>query len=641
MIKINEISKVFSTKINSTVALDSINLEFHKGEFVTVLGESGAGKSTLLNLLGGLDKPTSGDLIIDGNSTSTFKEKDWDNHRNKTVGFIFQGYNLIDHLSVCANVELALTMSNMASSERKRLAVDMLKKVGLGSHINKRPNELSGGEKQRVAIARALVKNPSIILADEPTGALDSVTSDEVLTLLKTLCEDKLVIMISHNRTLAERYASHIVQLKDGKVIDDHSNDFVKSDAKVAAVGNRSMSYATSIHLSFKNLRTKKWRTFLTAFAGSLGIIGIGLILSISNGFKQKLNDFQTQTLWKFPITVVSGIDYLNVFKKSMNGETKREKTGESDNKFIVVNKERRRGGGPPIPKDTHKNELTKEYMNYLEMIPKEYLSGVIMDYGTNFTLISKVGDKFRRNYTSNLNWFTIPQNRDYLSNNYKVLAGDLPKEDNEIVIFLTKSHHIKSDILKLLGLDSDQQFEFTDVIDKELVVAKNDQFYQQVNGEGDFLVTKELSAAYNGGNKLKIVAVLESDSEFSMQKVAGLGHFSVVDKQFVDDNMFSNICIAQRISNEIVTPIVFSRGGRLEKNSKRALRILGGNSVPIKVSIYPKDFKTKKLIVDYLDNYKGGKIEFSDVAEIMVSSVEKVIDMITVVLLVFSSVSL
>ena len=308
MLQIKNISKKYTTGDFVQTALNNVSLNFRDNEFVAILGPSGSGKTTLLNIVGGLDRYDTGDLIINGISTKKYKDKDWDSYRNHTIGFVFQSYNLIPHQSILSNVELALTISGISKKERKERAKQALTDVGLGEQIHKRPNQLSGGQMQRVAIARALVNNPDILLADEPTGALDSDTSVQVMELLKEVAKDKLVIMVTHNPELANLYANRIVRVKDGHILDD-SNPFELNDKKIAPpehknMGKSSMSFLTSLALSFNNLKTKKGRTFLTAFAGSIGIIGIALILSLSTGVNQYITDIQKDTMTSYPITI-------------------------------------------------------------------------------------------------------------------------------------------------------------------------------------------------------------------------------------------------------------------------------------------------------------------------------------------------
>ena len=321
MLQLKNIVKDYHTGDEVVQALKGVSVNFRRNEFVSILGQSGCGKTTLLNIVGGLDQYTSGDLVINGKSTKDFKSRDWDSYRNNSVGFVFQSYNLIPHQSVLSNVELALTLSGVSKAERRKRAKEVLERVGLGNQIHKKPNQMSGGQMQRVAIARALINDPDILLADEPTGALDTETSVQIMELLKEIAKDKLVIMVTHNPELAQQYSTRIVKLLDGNIIDD-SNPFSDEDEAKEDDGSyeprkTSMSMFTAFSLSLNNLMTKKGRTFLTAFAGSIGIIGIALILSLSSGFQKYINDVQEETLATYPVQITKkAMDYSELLSK-------------------------------------------------------------------------------------------------------------------------------------------------------------------------------------------------------------------------------------------------------------------------------------------------------------------------------------
>ena len=331
MLKLKNITKVYNSGNEKLKALDNVDIMFRKSEFVSILGPSGCGKTTLLNIIGGLDRYTSGDLIINGKSTKYFKDRDWDSYRNYSVGFVFQNYNLIGHQTVLSNVELALTISGVSKKERKKRAIKALEEVGLKRQINKKPNQLSGGQMQRVAIARALVNNPDIILADEPTGALDTKTSIQVMEILKNISKDKLVIMVTHNPDLAQKYSSRIIKILDGKIIDD--SNILKETTKKEKVGDNkrrtSMKFLTALHLSLNNLMTKKGRTILTSFAGSIGIIGIALILAISTGVQNYINKVEEDTLSSYPLTIEESTIDMSSMIDTMMGENKNSEKRE------------------------------------------------------------------------------------------------------------------------------------------------------------------------------------------------------------------------------------------------------------------------------------------------------------------------
>ena len=326
MLQLRNITKNYLVGESEIQALKGIDVEFRENEFVAVLGPSGCGKTTLLNIIGGLDRYTTGDLVINGKSTKEFKDKDWDTYRNHSIGFVFQSYNLIPHQTVLSNVELALTISGVGKKERRKRAIEALEKVGLKDQINKKPNQMSGGQMQRVAIARALVNNPDILLADEPTGALDSETSLQIMEILKEISKDKLIIMVTHNPDLAETYSNRIIKLLDGKIIDDSNpykateKEIEESRNKKSKTGKASMKFSTALQLSLNNLMTKKGRTFLTAFAGSIGIIGIALIMSLSNGMQQYINKVEEDTLLSYPITIQDATIDMSSLMTSMMG---------------------------------------------------------------------------------------------------------------------------------------------------------------------------------------------------------------------------------------------------------------------------------------------------------------------------------
>ena len=331
MLKLENITKDYISGDSKVQALKGISIEFRKSEFVSILGQSGCGKTTLLNIIGGLDRYTKGDLIINGKSTKEFKDKDWDAYRNYSVGFVFQNYNLIPHQTILSNVELALTISGVSRKERKERAIKALEDVGLKEQIHKKPNQLSGGQMQRVAIARALVNNPDIILADEPTGALDTKTSVQIMEILKEISKDKLIIMVTHNPELAEKYSTRVVKILDGVITDD-SNPFNKEDSEKekenkAKSGRTSMKFFTALRLSLNNLMTKKGRTILTSFAGSIGIIGIALILAISTGVQNYISKVEEDTLSSYPISIEESTIDMTSMIESMMGENQEENT--------------------------------------------------------------------------------------------------------------------------------------------------------------------------------------------------------------------------------------------------------------------------------------------------------------------------
>ena len=408
MLSLKNIKKSYVTGEFKQVALDGVNLNFREKEFVAILGPSGSGKTTCLNVIGGLDKYDSGDLIINGKSTKEFKDSDWDAYRNNSVGFIFQSYNLITHLSIIDNVEMGMTLSGVSPAEKKKKALEVLEKVGLKDHIHKRPNQLSGGQMQRVAIARALANDPDIILADEPTGALDTKTSIQIMELIKEIAKDKLVIMVTHNPELANEYADRIVEFRDGNVISDSNPLKEEKSSSKYSLKKTSMNFFTALKLSAMNIKTKKWRTLLTAFASSIGIIGIALILSLSNGFDKQINTFESDTLSGFPIVITQSTADMDI-------ETMREQA-----KQFAGNKTEDEDKYPKVdviyPYDSsensfvHSNNFSTEYIDYLESIDKGLLSGISYTRIVNMNLLKSDGEVATPVSTSDLSFTAYPQ---------------------------------------------------------------------------------------------------------------------------------------------------------------------------------------------------------------------------------------
>ena len=485
MLKLENIKKDYVTGDTTVHALKGVSIEFRKNEFVSILGQSGCGKTTLLNIIGGLDNYTDGDLIINGKSTKTFKDRDWDNYRNHSVGFIFQSYNLIPHQSVLSNVELALTLSGVSKAERRKRATEALEKVGLADQLNKKPNEMSGGQMQRVAIARALVNNPEILLADEPTGALDSETSIQIMDLLKEIAKDRLVIMVTHNPELAKQYSTRIVRLLDGNIIDD-SCPYSSENESYEDEGNKkrpSMSFFTALSLSLNNLMTKKARTFLTAFAGSIGIIGIALILSLSSGVNAYIASVEEETLSSYPITIEqTGMDISNLVTDLMDeAEVKTETESEPDR--IYSNN---------IMTDMMSTMVNGLSSNNLSLLKKhiekttefkENSSEIEYEYSTVMNIYTEDGKRVNPNtvlstifgggesessskvtamssFTNTEVWNRLFDNTELLKKQYDIVAGHMPKNYNEIVLVVDKNNRISDYTLYSLGLKDSAELE-------------------------------------------------------------------------------------------------------------------------------------------------------------------------------------
>ena len=481
MLEIKKITKIYETAGFKQKALDDVTLSFRKCEFAAILGPSGSGKTTLLNIIGGLDHYTSGDLVINEISTKKYKDSDWDSYRNHRIGFVFQNYNLINHQTILANVRLALTLSGISKKDAIERAKKALKDVGLEKHMDKKPNQLSGGQMQRVAIARALVNNPDILLADEPTGALDSETSVQIMDLLKEIAKDKLVIMVTHNPDLAKTYANRIINLKDGKITSDTNpydgkiNTKISKEEQSAKTKKTQMSFKTALSLSFNNLMTKKGRTILIAFAGSIGIIGIALILAVSTGFQNYVDSIQEDTLTSYPLTIMqesTDITGMLLAMQSNNG-TDRKSNKVEEQQYLTS-----------MLANISTNDL-KTFKHYIEnnyMKIDQDISTIKYSYSIDpliYTVdatdkLAKINPNnlfssiYNSNVTSSFSSFAsvfsqMINNQDILDEQYDVLAGSWPKNYDEAIIVLPEANGIPDLLVYSLGLRDTQ--ELTDMV--------------------------------------------------------------------------------------------------------------------------------------------------------------------------------
>ena len=640
MLELKNINKIYKTNDLKQTALKNINVKFRKNEFVSILGPSGSGKTTLLNIIGGLDKYSSGDLIINGVSTKKYNDKDFDAYRNHKVGFVFQSYNLIPHQSALSNVELALTLSGVKKEERRKRAIDVLKRVGLEHHMHKRPNQMSGGQMQRVAIARALINNPDILLADEPTGALDSETSIQIMELLKNISKEKLVIMVTHNPELATIYSNRIIKILDGKIIDD-SNPFDGEDKIInkSKTKKTSMSFLTALSLSLNNLMTKKGRTILTSFAGSIGIIGIALILSLSNGFKVEIDNFEKKSLSQAPITITN-----MAMKSTIIEANNREKFPNGSN--IYVEKD-------IMTSQVHKNIITSKYIEYIENLDKTNLSGIAYQKGTNLIIVNK---DYNGNYNlvSTLNsgvqsWSLLPSNPNDNENSvidtmYDVLAGEIKDDEPGLVLQVDNKNQIYESVLEVLGLENKESLTFDDILNQELKLIINDDYYKQI---GDvFYPNSNLEELYNSNNSItiKVQAIIRGKEEQAMiTNGSGFAYTNALTELIINNNKNSNIVKLQKEKDyNILTNMPFDEN--ITKDY--ILGYLGDDAIPVAIYLYPKDFNTKEKIIEYLDNYnkelnEEEKIQYTDMASMISSLSGGIMDAITVVLVAFSSISL
>lgn len=654
MLTLKHLKKIYKTKSLTQVALNDVNVNFRKNEFVTILGQSGSGKTTLLNVIGGLDNYDYGELIINVKSTKNFKDNDWDYYRNSCVGFIFQNYNLINHISVYKNVELALTLSN--SKDKRKKVMDALKKVGLEKHVNKKPNELSGGQMQRVAIARALVNDPKIILADEPTGALDSKNSIMIMELIKKVAKDKLVIMVTHNKELAKKYASRIIELKDGVIINDskpYNENEIKDD--YVKIKKTKMSLKAAVNLSLNNLKTKKGRTFLTSFASSIGLIGIALILSISNGFNKQIKEYEKNTLSSFPITISKLTSTMD--KKELE-DNKKAFTGNYDypqkNVLYPYSGEENN--------KVHENEITDEYLNYIKSIDSNLLSAISYYTVTSFNLMTTDNNEnFKTVSGGSINFNSLPQDLNgdsYLKDNYDLLSGSYPSSVYDVVLMVDSKNRIDKNLLDALFVDSSKkEINFNEIVGKELKVISNDNYYSKIN-ENVFAKKEPSKEMYDKGITLKIVGIVRGkknnvlasimdviSESMGSSMVSKIGYSNELINIIVNENKESEIVKYQYNSSEVV----FMGGISFDEakiTKDEALTILGANDVPASINIYPKDFKSKEQVISYLDEYNKdkedeAKILYMDYAKQIGDLSNGILDGITIVLIAFSSISL
>lgn len=659
MLQLLHLKKTYHVGDTVTHALDDVTINFRNSEFVAILGPSGSGKTTLLNVIGGLDHYDSGDIIINGKSTKNFSQTDWDAYRNNSVGFIFQSYNLISHLSIIENVELGMTLSGVSSNERHEKAIAALKRVGLGDHLKKRPNQLSGGQMQRVAIARAIANDPDILLCDEPTGALDTKTSESIMELIKELSHDKLVIMVTHNPELAEEYASRIVHFQDGKILSDSNAFEPKKEVKdTFKLKKTKMSYWNALKLSFTNIMTKKGRTFLTAFASSIGIIGIAIVLALSHGFQKQINETQSKTLAKFPISI-------SQTATDMNAATSRTESDKNvKNKGYLV------AAKPDNEKNTHENKITQSYIDYVKKINPSYANNISFIRGTQLNLLTNDNGKIKHVEFSNvnnsgsaiasaqlqgmnsvgINTSVFPKTLDskqgtFLKDNYQLLAGSWPKSNNEVVLVLNNKNQANVNALKNLGISikDGQKIDLNKIVGRTFKVISNNNYYQELP-TGNFVPQKASKSMYDSSNlTLKLSAVIRGKNNSQMALLDnGIAYSDGLTQEIIKQNENSSIVKAQKNS----TTNVMTNQPMNQTQKEQFIASLGGSSIPSGILIYPNSFKSKDKVLDYLDKYNKGKtkkdqIIYTDMSGTVTKLTGGLLAGITDVLVAFAAISL
>lgn len=580
MLELHHISKVYHTAGVELRALDDINLNFRANEFVSILGQSGSGKTTMLNIIGGLDQYTSGDLLINGKSTKDFKDRDWDAYRNNTIGFVFQSYNLISHQSALSNVEMAMTLSGVSKTERRQRALDALERVGLAQHAHKKPNQMSGGQMQRIAIARALVNNPDILLADEPTGALDSETSVQIMDLLKEIASERLVIMVTHNPELAEQYSTRLIRVLDGHIVDD-SNPYQSqtSQADEVIFKKTRMNFLTALNLSFNNLLTKKGRTFLTAFAGSIGIIGIALILSLSNGVQQYIDKVQEDTLVAYPLSLkkdnANSLSSLLGARMSVdNSKAPKGTVGVNTTLKNILTSEISDNDLASFKKylDEHRSDyeaVTKDIQYHYDLQPQIYSSDTDKEITavnpSNLSSKLKTENRTVKAMASNMQvWSEISDSKKMLESQYQVVTGHLPENYNEVILMVDENLKVSDFVLYSLGLKDvselnnldkasetkKESFDYKDLLDKSFKLVINSDVFKQENG---IWVNKSSDKTFmtnliNGSEDIKIVGIVKpKEGTSNSGSTGGIGYTKALTKYVSEKVEASEIAKEQR----------------------------------------------------------------------------------------------
>ena len=651
MLQLKDIVKKYNTGGTEVEVLKKVNISFRESEFVSILGASGSGKTTLLNIIGGLDKYSSGDMLLMGRSTKEFTDRDWDSYRNGTIGFVFQSYNLIGHLSIIENVKLALSISGESNKENDIKAKKALEDVGLGDHLYKKPNQLSGGQMQRVAIARALVTNPKVILADEPTGALDSKTSVQIMELIKEISKEKLVIMVTHNPELARKYSDRIVSVKDGEIIEDTKPYIEQEGNNGYELKKTAMSFSSAIKSSFKNLLTKKFRSLMTVVASSIGIISIGLVLAISSGMDKYIQTMQNENLSSMPITISSNQINFGI------GED--NNTSDSSEENLV----------PKSRRDVHKNLYSEDalgngetFIKYIQENAKDYYSAIDFAKGYQIKALTKntkgdivdVKTDSQDNSRGNTIFSVLPEDKSLIMNQFEIVKSldqsfEYPK-GNEVVLFTAKNNEIDKNVLKALGYSENDKVKYEDILGKEFSIVDNNNYYTKV--ENRFVPAAVDEKMYNAGTKVKIVAIAKAKDSFTVPQ------FTLGYTKELQDSLLS-----KEASSEIVKEQEKDKSKNILTNTKmdnavatEVLSGLGANTEPSSILIYPKTFNDRDKIANTIseynkkvaekygagtEDYNKYSITYSDMAKQMTSIMSQMIDTITLILTAFAGISL
>ncbi len=692
MLQIKNIKKDYPVASDLTVhALKGVSVSFRESEFVSILGPSGCGKTTLLNIIGGLDRYTSGDLVINGVSTKNYRDSDWDTYRNHSIGFVFQSYNLIPHMNILDNVTLSLTLAGASKAERIAKAKVALERVGLAKQMKKRPNQLSGGQMQRVAIARAIVNDPDIILADEPTGALDSETSVQIMDILKEIAEERLVVMVTHNRELAERYSTRIVSLLDGEIVSDTNpfdgeqstvtsseatpaaQDATDTQASVQCDSNAplttqsgkskgkkrsKMSLWTAFVLSFRNLLSKKGRTLLTSFAGSIGIFGVTLVLAISAGMTAYVDNVQRQAMGDTPITVSTrAVD----FESMMSGESFTNKLDPYPSGTTAVKPYK------PAMISYIENNITEEYVAYVKNMDETLYKTLDFTYNlsVNAFVIGSDGNythlsRFASNATG------MVSSQEMFADNYDVLyktdsTSGYPTEENEIALVVDKYNRMSTTLLTALGINAEvdgdnyKEIAYADLVGRTYKLVLNNAYYLP-NEDGHYAAITsraDINAACESTNAitLRVTSIVrrKSDDSAKLAETGVLYSVALADR-LLDDSLSSDVVKAQKENPDvnILTGKKFADAVGSSATYESVLKTLGGSNLPDKIDIFPQNASAKDKITAYLDEWNAAhesdpdaKVTYTDLQGVALSMMSTMIDVTTWVLVAFSAVSL
>lgn len=641
MLEIKNLTKKYEIGSFKQTALNNLSLTFKDNEFVAILGPSGSGKTTLLNMVGGLDRYDSGDILIDGKSTKDFSNHAWDAYRNHAVGFVFQNYNLITHTSVLFNVEVGMTLSGVSASERRKRALEVLEKVGLKDHVHKKPNQLSGGQMQRVAIARALVNDPKIILADEPTGAIDSETSAQIMNLIKEISKDKLVILVTHDEEVAKTYASRIVSLRDGEILDDSRPvDPGEEGGKKLSFKKTAMAFNQALRLSFNNLKTKKFRTLITAFAGSIGIIGVALVLSLANGLNNEIDNLEQTTLAEFPVQ----IDPVPFNIDSARGGPYASEDTDSD--WVErPDEDRIYPYEETPPEGQHINTLNEDYLNHVYELDESLYNEISVERRVNMNLLKQTDGEVINVNTGQINFSETVSKDAFFEDNYDLLRGSQPSGAGEIMLVVDEYNRLNVNLLNALGLSDDGEYTFDDFMDMEFKIAFPDEYYVYNSDSDRYQSIGDLEGFFEseGGLELEVsgIARVKEDSVSNFLS-PGFKYHPDLTELYMNNAEDSDIAQAQEESDtSVITGLPMTEDAKTQ-----FLQRIGADKTPSSIQIYPVSFEAKDEVTAHLDEYNEDKSDddeviYTDIASIVTDLTGDIIDGISYVLIAFSAISL